>query len=216
LFSVENPDGDKEKSFLEFINPDSLKTITAKVEPHLKTLTGENRFQFERIGYFVADRHDYSSEKPVFNRVVALRDSWKKVQKKQPTPPKEGKKKSAKTSSNADGANVADLISIDQFFKCKLVTAKVVEGERVEGADRLLKLQVEIDGTKRQVVAGIAKWYSPEDLIGKNVVIVANLKPAKIFGIESNGMILAAKSGKKKLTVITTDDPDFATGGDVG
>ena len=81
---------------------------------------------------------------------------------------------------------------------------------------RFLKLQVEIAGDTRQIVAGIAKWYTPEDLIGKTVVIVANLKPATIFGIESNGMLLAAKSGKKKLTVITTDDPDFASGGAVG
>ena len=68
----------------------------------------------------------------------------------------------------------------------------------------------------RQIVAGIAKWYAPEDLVGKSVVIVANLQPAKIFGVESNGMLLAAKSGKKKLTVITTDDPEFASGSSVG
>ena len=67
-----------------------------------------------------------------------------------------------------------------------------MECEKVEGSDKLLKLQLEVGSEKRQVVSGISKYYAPEDLIGKSVVLVANLKPVKLRGVESNGMILAA------------------------
>jgi len=77
LFTVESPDADKEKDFLEFVNPNSLETITGYVEPSLKNATALQHFQFQRIGYFCADQST-SVEKPVFNRTVALRDSWSK------------------------------------------------------------------------------------------------------------------------------------------
>ena len=82
LFTVEKPDGDKEKDFKEFLNPDSLKTIEARIEPHLAEIAEPGyRCQFERTGYFCADP-DSSVEKPVFNRTVPLRDSWAKKQQK--------------------------------------------------------------------------------------------------------------------------------------
>jgi len=77
LFTVESPDADKEKDFLEFVNPNSLETITGYVEPSLKNATALQHFQFQRIGYFCADQST-SVEKPVFNRTVTLRDSWSK------------------------------------------------------------------------------------------------------------------------------------------
>jgi len=77
LFTVESPDADKEKDFLEFVNPNSLETITGYVEPSLKNATTLQHFQFQRIGYFCADQST-SVEKPVFNRTVTLRDSWSK------------------------------------------------------------------------------------------------------------------------------------------
>ena len=79
--------------------------------------------------------------------------------------------------------------------------AKVLECEKVEGSDKLLKLQLEVGSEKRQVVSGISKYYAPEDLIGKSVVLVANLKPVKIRGVESNGMILAADAGDSVVVV---------------
>lgn len=106
------------------------------------------------------------------------------------------------------------LISIDEFFKAKLKTAKVLEAERVQGADKLLKLQIALGEEKRQIVAGIAQYYTPEQIIGKNIVVVSNLKPAKIRGIESNGMLLAAKEGKS-LKLITIDG-EIAAGSLVG
>jgi len=84
-----------------------------------------------------------------------------------------------------------DLITIDEFMKVQLKVAEVISVERIEKSEKLLKLKVVLDNEERQIVAGIAKSYSPEDLIGKKVMIVANLKPAKLMGHESRGMILA-------------------------
>lgn len=93
-------------------------------------------------------------------------------------------------------------ITIDDFDKIDLRVAKVVSAEKHPDADKLLVLQLEIGEEKRQVVSGIAKYYSPEDLVGKNVIVVYNLKPIKLRGVESHGMVLAADKGKK-LTLAT-------------
>jgi methionyl-tRNA synthetase len=116
--------------------------------------------------------------------------------------------------NKADDADGAGLISIDDVFKVELKTAVVLEAVTVEGSDKLLKLQIDLGSEQRQLVAGIAKFYAPDDMVGKRIVVVANLKPAMIFGVESQGMLLAAKKGKK-LTLVTTDDPEFKPGAKV-
>jgi len=102
------------------------------------------------------------------------------------------------------GSDAKPLITIDDFAKLDLRVAKVLTAEKVEGSDKLLKLTVELGNETRQVVSGIAKHYTPESLIGKSVILVANLKPAKLRGIESQGMILAA-SNDDTLVVATLD-----------
>ncbi|MDD5673016.1 MAG: methionine--tRNA ligase [Chitinivibrionales bacterium] len=92
---------------------------------------------------------------------------------------------------------LAPEIDISEFGKTDLRVATIVAAERVKKSDKLLKLQVDLGAEKRQVVAGIGKFYEPEKLIGKQVVIVANLKPAKLMGETSQGMVLAAKDGDK-------------------
>jgi methionyl-tRNA synthetase len=84
------------------------------------------------------------------------------------------------------------LITIDEFMKIQLKTAKVLSAERVPKSEKLIKLQVSLGTEQRQIVAGIGKRYEPDVLVGKTIVIVANLKPAKLMGIESQGMVLAA------------------------
>ena len=96
------------------------------------------------------------------------------------------------------------MIEFDDFSKVELRTAEIIEAQKVDGADKLLRLQIKIGEEARQIVAGIAKYYDPEELPGKMVVVVANLKPAKIRGVESNGMLLAASKGKK-LRLVTVD-----------
>jgi methionyl-tRNA synthetase len=105
-----------------------------------------------------------------------------------------GEKKEKAVSEN-DSTKESGLISIDDFMGVELRTARVLECEKVEGADKLLRLVVDIGTERRQLVAGIAKVYPPEEMIGKSIVVVANLKPAKLRGIESQGMLLAADSG---------------------
>lgn len=95
-------------------------------------------------------------------------------------------------------------IEYDDFAKLKLKTAKVISAEKVEGTDKLLKLRIDLGDEQRQIVAGVAQHYTPEQMVGKTLVIIANLKPAKIRGVESDGMLLAAKSGKE-LVLISTD-----------
>ena len=97
-----------------------------------------------------------------------------------------------------------ELIDIQDFAKVELKIAQVKEVSPVEGADRLLKLQIDIGGEARQIVAGIAKHYIPDSLVGKKIVVVTNLKPAKLRGVESNGMLLAASSGES-LSILTLD-----------
>lgn len=108
----------------------------------------------------------------------------------------------------------APLISIDKFFETKLKTAKVLTAEKVPDSTKLLRLEIDLGGETRQIVSGIAEHYTPESLIGKTIVVVANLAPAKIRGVDSFGMLLAAKSGKT-LRLVTLDG-DVPPGVQVG
>ncbi len=102
----------------------------------------------------------------------------------------------AKDEPKIDAAPVSPEIEFDDFMKVDLRVAKVLTCEPVPKSKKLLKMEVDIGCEKRQVVSGIAKWYKPEDMIGKSVVFVANLAPAKLCGVESQGMILAADDGE--------------------
>ncbi len=90
-------------------------------------------------------------------------------------------------------------------MKVDLRIAEILSAEKIKKSDKLLKLQVELGNDKRQVVAGIAQSYEPDTLIGKKIVFVANLKPAKLFGVESQGMVLAIEDEKGKLSVLEAD-----------
>lgn len=99
------------------------------------------------------------------------------------------------------------LISIEDFLKVKLRVAKVLHAEAVPKSKKLLKLDVEISGEKRQILSGIAQFYEPQNLIGKHVVVVANLQPAKLMGLDSCGMILAViTDDNSKLSVMEVSD----------
>ncbi len=95
----------------------------------------------------------------------------------------------------------------------QLRVGKIVAAERVERSEKLVKLRVDIGTEIRQVVAGIGKAYSPEQLLDKQVVIVANLRPAKLMGVESQGMLLAASNGD--ILSVVTPDKDIAPGAKV-
>lgn len=115
----------------------------------------------------------------------------------------------ANTSSPAPQAPALSQITIDEFMKVQLKTAKVLSAERVPKSEKLLKLQVSLGSEQRQIVAGIGKKYDPESLVGKTIVIVANLKPAKLMGLESQGMVLAAGDTEVRglITIFEEVDP---------
>ena len=112
----------------------------------------------------------------------------------------------SKQTKSATNEPNTTMIDITDFEKIDLRVAAVLEASLVEGADKLLELVLSIDGTKRTVFAGIREAYNPSDLVGRNVVVVANLKPRKMrFGV-SEGMVLAAGPGGKDIFLVSPDE----------
>ena len=132
-----------------------------------------------------------------------------------PAPKKEKKEK--KPEKKHSQPEPAAELEIDDFFKVKLQVARVLTAEKVEKSDKLLKLSLSLgkDGT-RTVVSGIAQSYTPEEMVGKQVVLVANLKPAKLRGIESQGMILCAADADDKVLKLVTVEPGMEDGAVIG
>ena len=97
-----------------------------------------------------------------------------------------------------------DTISYEDFKRLDLRVAKIIEVERVENSEKLIRLQIDLGEEKRQIVAGIGKFYNPEDLINKQIVVVANLEPRKLMGEESQGMLLAA-SNEDQISLLIPD-----------
>src|SRR5205823_6141839 len=110
------------------------------------------------------------------------------------------------------GPAAGQKITIDDFLKVELRVAQVKVAERVKGADKLLRLEVDLGTEVRQILAGIAKGYVPESLVGRKIVIVANLQPRKLRGLESNGMLLAASVGEEGTPVLASFLEDVPVG----
>ncbi len=134
-----------------------------------------------------------------------------------PIPPSPGSAPTAESApapAATDSAPVArtpdpgpDTITIDEFMRVDLRVARVIAAERVANSRKLIKLEVQLGAEARTLVAGIADGYEAEALVGRTVVMVANLKPAKIMGIESNGMVLAASPEGAPPRLVGFDDP---------
>lgn len=106
--------------------------------------------------------------------------------------------------------NRKPLLSIERFFETELRVAKILSAERVPDTSKLLKLQVDLGDEQRQLVAGIALSYEPEGLVGKRIIVVTNLEPARIRGVDSQGMLLAADLGGKPI--LATFDEEVPPG----
>jgi methionyl-tRNA synthetase len=103
-------------------------------------------------------------------------------------------------------------ISIDDFAKIELRVAQIVLAERIPKADKLLRLEVDLGYEKRQILSGIAEWYTPEELVGRRIVVITNLAPRKMRGLESHGMLLAASEGEGGKPVLATFSEEIALG----
>jgi methionyl-tRNA synthetase len=118
-----------------------------------------------------------------------------------------------KTAAPAEEPSEDNYISIEDFLKVELRVGEVKVAERVPDADKLLRLEVDLGEEKpRQLLAGLAKWYDPEKLIGRKVVVVANLKPRKMRGLESQGMLCAASLTEDDIPAIATFTEDIKLG----
>lgn len=125
----------------------------------------------------------------------------------------EKRKKEKSMEENKEEAKKDEFITIDDFDKIQLKVGEILEAENHPKADKLLVFKIKIGDEIRQIVSGIKKWYSPDDLVGKKVIVCTNLKPVKLRGVESNGMILAADKGED-LTLLSTL-ADIDSGADV-
>ena len=132
---------------------------------------------------------------PIFPRIEIEEEEAPKVEKKEQKAKKQVKEEKEEKEAS---------ISIDDFFKTDLRVAEILTAEKVKKSKKLIKMTVSLgDGDERTVVSGISEYYQPEDLIGKHVIFVSNLKPAKLMGIESQGMVLAAsKDGELKVPFV--------------
>ncbi len=159
-----------------------------KISEPFEKITIEDAATFGKI----EKNHEVGKPEALFPRI--------EIEKPEPVQKAEKKKSPAKKSEE-------ELISIEDFSKIHLRVVKVVTAEKIPETDSLLKLTVDPgDGDIREIVSGVARYYSPEELVGKNVIVVMNLKPTKIRGVVSQGMILAAGKGNK-LEVLTTEMP---------
>jgi methionyl-tRNA synthetase len=135
----------------------------------------------------------------------------------EPSEVRANRSKKEKTKPDASPASETELLDIKRFQEIDVRAARIVAAERIEKSDRLLKLTV-LAPEERTVVAGVAGSYRPEDLVGLTVVLVANLKPATLMGVTSQGMVLAAKekdgNGVQRFTLATLS-PDVAPGSKV-
>jgi methionyl-tRNA synthetase len=116
------------------------------------------------------------------------------------------------TSAAASSTPDTPQIAIDDFVKIDLRVAQIVVAERIPKADKLLRLEVDLGYEKRQILSGIAEWYTPEELIGRRIVVIANLAPRKMRGLESHGMLLAASNGEDGRPILATFGEEIALG----
>ena len=168
------------------IMPETAEKIFEQINSNIKDLSSINEFG----GYVSGTKVGVA--KPLFERI----DETKKMEEIENM----NKKEVESVDKEEEKTN---LITIDELDKVKLNVGKILEVKRVEGANKLYCLSVDLGSETRTIVSGLVPYYKEEELVGKNVVVVTNLKPAKLRGIESNGMLLAAGDGDvvKLLTV---------------
>ncbi len=191
--------------------PDSAEKIREQIGAASEIYTWESAAEYGKLpadvevhkGAALFPRIDMKKE------IEFLEDHSAKQKKEAEKAAKKAAKAEEKKAKDEALANV--VIGIDDFAKVALKTAKIVACEPVKKSDKLLCLQVELGEEKRQVVSGIAEYYKPDELVGKTVILVSNLKPAKLRGVESQGMILAADAPEGVKVIFVDGVPSGCT-----
>lgn len=192
---------------------EALRVISGLIYPYMPTTAGKLWQQLNLPGTIeelrLADIEKWGGT-PANMPIGQAQQLFPRIEvEKVEQPVKVAKNNSEKQKSKKDKQKESQPegeISIDDFAKIQLRVAKVLEAEAVPKADKLLKLKIDLGDEQRELVSGIAKQYKPEELVGKNVIVVANLKAAKIRGVVSHGMVLAASAGDD-LKLVTVDMP---------
>ncbi|MDP2168511.1 MAG: methionine--tRNA ligase [Thermodesulfovibrionales bacterium] len=193
---------EKQLSNILFTLSESLRIIAVYLSPFMPSSAQEI---WRQLG--IEDTIDVViPENPAYMNWGGYAVSGKKVRKGNALFPRiEAKKEPEKEARPPAGSEPADnIITIEDFAKVELKTGKIMEAERVKKSDKLIRLIIDT-GEMRQVVAGIGKAYGPEELLGKTVVVVTNLKPAKLMGVESHGMLLAATDDSGSPVILLTE-----------
>lgn len=187
--------------------------VTApKIYEQLGLGNPESFFMADAVWGKLATGTKVQKGEPLFPRIEVTEAGETVIAATKKTAAKAIKAEAPKAEAKKEVA-AAGEITIDYFAKIDLRVATVIAAERVPKTDKLIKLQVKIGDEERTIVSGIAQHYEPENLIGKNVIVIANLKPAKLRGIESRGMVLAASDGEGNL--VLADAPGIASGSKV-
>lgn len=210
-----------------YVAADTLRVVSGLLAPIMPGKMAELRRTLG-LNDEQAARCDFASLRDPENRIAPgsqmqdISALFPRIQLEQNAPAESGKpakakdaKPEKKPSEKKEEPLPEGIITIDDFAKVQLKTATILEAERIPDRDRLLKLKIDVGGEIRPLVAGIAQYCKPEELPGRTIVIVANLKPRKLAGFESRGMLLAAKN-ETGLKLITVDGGTFASGVPVG
>ncbi len=191
---------------------DVIRNVGIMISPILEETSrkiyakiGQNPLGVADLGWHKAvPRTGVTVGEPLFPRIDTK--IWKKVIRM--TEPKEETKKEEpkeqKIENAEKGPSGKPEVTIEDFAKLDLRVARITKAERVPKSEKLVKLILDVGGEERQIVGGIGKVYTPESLIGRQMIVIYNLKPTKLMGVESNGMLLAAKDGEK-LRLLTVD-----------
>jgi len=196
LFKTPLPGKDQEDGdFLKDMNPDSLQIIkTALVEPSLGDISPGTHVQFERVGYFYSDPLDSTSDNLVFNRVVTLRDNWSaQAAASTPAPAAAAAGKGGKAQQNKGGAAAAGGgPDVEDVRRLDIRVGKILKAEQHPDADSLYVEQIDVGDEEgpRTIVSGLAKYIPLAELEGRMCTVLCNLKPAKMRGVVSEGMVL--------------------------
>lgn len=181
-------------SLLEPFMPDTAGKVAAYFGTDLRSYDAIDKFGLIADGTKVVEKADILFKRLDVKEVVEQANAMYEARKTKPAEAEEQKP-------------VKPEIDIDLFGRLDLRVAKVIACEKVQKADKLLHLTVDVGGEKRSIVSGIAKYYTAEEMIGKEVVIIANLKPVKLRGIDSQGMILCAENKDGKLALVSPEKP---------
>jgi methionyl-tRNA synthetase len=180
-------------SLLESFMPETAKKIVEQLNCEIRGFDSLNEY-----GKYVSGTKLTDKPEILFAR-LDVNETMKKIEELM------NAKKAEVEGENKMEETTSKEITIDDFDKVEMKVAKVLEAEKVEGSNKLIKFKVSLGNEERQIVSGIQKYYEPEDLIGKKLVVVTNLKPVKLKGIESQGMLLAAGDGDV-VKVLVVDD----------